>query len=102
MQTAGLWMPLVELGKCIMQDRNLRDPVADIGALVARIALRECAFLDELWNKRHPRPFDVLTKRRHRQFMKELVGYYACVCEDFLECEPVSYTHLTLPTSDLV
>ena len=70
-----------------MKDRILRDPVTVIGTLVANMCLRECALLDELWIKRHPRPFDVLTKRRHRQFMRELIGYYSCVCEDFLECE---------------
>jgi hypothetical protein len=70
-----------------MKDRILEDPATIIGTLVAKMCLRECAFLDALWIKRHPRPFDVVTKRRHRQFMRELIGYYSCVCEDFIECE---------------
>jgi hypothetical protein len=51
------------------------------------MCLRECVFLDQLWSNRHPRPFDVVTKRRHKQFMRELIGYYSCVCEDYLENE---------------
>ena len=70
-----------------MPRRLLRDPVTILGARIAEMCLRECEFLDALWIKRHPRPFDVVTKRRHRQFMRELIGYYSCVCEDFLEWE---------------
>jgi hypothetical protein len=71
----------------IMSDRNMQDPVAGIGALIAGMCLRESAFLDELWIKRNPRPFGVISKRRHRQFMRELIGYYSSVCEEFFECE---------------
>ena len=78
---------MVELENAIMSNRNVRDPVIDIGALVAAMCLRECAVLDEVWVKRHPRPLPVISKRRHRQFMRELIAYYSCVCEDFLDWE---------------
>ena len=79
---------MVKLGNAIMSDRNVRDPVSDIGALVGAMCLRQCEALDALWSNRHPRRrLDALTKWRHRQFMRQLIEYYSCVCEDFLECE---------------
>jgi hypothetical protein len=78
---------MVELGDAIMRIIIRRDSINVIGTLVADMCLRECAILDELRIKRHPRPFDVITKKCHRQFMRELIAYYLCVCEDFLESE---------------
>ncbi len=62
-----------------------RDPVDILATLVAEMALRECAFLDELWARRQPNRSDALIKLRHRQFMTELTAFYSCACEDFLE-----------------
>ena len=69
----------------ILGHRYSRDPVGNLATLVAGMALRECAFLDELWAKRQPTRPDALVKRRHKQFMTELTAFYACACEDFLE-----------------
>jgi hypothetical protein len=67
--------------------RKVWDPVTAVGRLIARMSLRESAFLDELWITRNPQRFGAFPKRRHRQSMCELLGYYTYVCEDFLECE---------------
>src|SRR5688572_13041827 len=69
----------------MMRKRFTRDPVNAVAALVATMALRESAFLDELWLKRQPTRCDALIKRRHKQFMTELTAYYFCACEHFLE-----------------
>ncbi len=68
-----------------MRKRFTDDPVDAVASLVATMALRECAFLDELWGRRQRVRSDEVMKQRHRQFMTELTAYYACVCEHFLE-----------------
>ena len=63
---------------------NVTDPAKQIARLIARMALRECALLDELSANRHPVTCLPQIKRRHKQFMSELTMYYCCVCELFL------------------
>ena len=42
------------------------------------------------------------TKPENRKYFKSLNDAYDEGFRDCLVCKPVSYTHLTLPTSDLV
>ena len=76
---------MIAAGGDILRHRYSRDPVGNLATLVAEMALRECAFLDELWARRQPNRSAALIKWRHRQFMTELTAFYSCACEDFLE-----------------
>ncbi len=51
---------------------------------IASIALRECRVLDELWAQNNCSTCDPLRKRRHRQFLTSLLGFYFCMTERFL------------------
>jgi hypothetical protein len=68
-----------------MRHRYSRDTVDMIAAVVAGMALRECTFVDRLWFKRQPTGHQGVVKLRHTQFMAELIAFYCCACEDFLE-----------------
>ncbi len=61
------------------------DPSRSMAALIAEIALRECALLDQLWAAREPSQSVPRMKRRHRMFLAELLAYYCCTCEQFLD-----------------
>ena len=66
-------------------DASSHDPVTVLANHIADMALRECAFLDELWLKRHPTTYSALSKLQHQRFMTELTAFYCCACEDYLE-----------------
>jgi hypothetical protein len=55
-----------------------------IGRLISRLALSECTLLDELYVARTGSHSVCLLKRRHKQFLIELMSFYCCACEVFL------------------
>ncbi len=48
---------------------------------IADLSLRECGYLDELYLLHAPLICDPLRKRRHRQFLCELLAFYFCEIE---------------------
>jgi hypothetical protein len=56
-----------------------------VAGSIAEMSLRECAFLDELWIRRNPTRVMAAIKRRHKQFLAELLAFYCCITEQFLE-----------------
>jgi hypothetical protein len=61
------------------------DPARSMAASIATISLRECALLDEVWAARDSFQSVPRIKRRHRLFLSELLAYYCCVCEQYLD-----------------
>jgi hypothetical protein len=53
--------------------------------MIAEASLRECALLDRLWATRDSSQCVPLIKRRHRQFVAELLAFYCCACEQYLD-----------------
>ena len=70
------------------------EPAHSIAALIAELSLRECALLDELWARRNPGRCVAMTKRRHKQFLSELLSLYCCACEQFLDSSQGDVTWL--------
>jgi hypothetical protein len=56
-----------------------------MAAMIAEVSLRECALLDRLWATRDSSRCVPRIKRRHRQFLSELLAFYCCACEQFLD-----------------
>jgi hypothetical protein len=65
--------------------RQIESPAAEISAIIAQYTLRECAFLDQLSLVRYPTGCVPFRKRRHKEFVAELLSFYCCVCEDYFE-----------------
>ena len=70
------------------------EPAHSIAVLIAELSLRECALLDELWARRNPGRCVAMTKRRHKQFLSELLSLYCCACEQFLDASQGDVTWL--------
>ena len=61
------------------------EPARSMAALIAGVSLRECVLLDDVWATRDSFRSIPRIKRRHRMFLSELLAYYCCACEQFLD-----------------
>jgi hypothetical protein len=60
------------------------DPVTEIAALIADASVTESKLLDDIRVSRNPKACIADTKGRHYDTITILLGFYCCMCGDYL------------------